>query len=71
VSFFVVSNFTVWAEWGMYPKSLAGLGACYFAALPFFRNSIVSETACCLLILGVVHYSDGLMQARRVQGACS
>jgi hypothetical protein len=71
VSFFVVSNFTVWAEWGMYPKSLGGLGACYLAALPFFRNSIVSETACCLLILAVVHYSEGLMQARRVQGACS
>ena len=71
VTFFVVSNFTVWAEWGMYPKTLGGLGACYFAALPFFRNSIVSETVCGLLILGVVHYCDELTQARRMQGACS
>jgi len=71
VSFFVVSNFAVWAEWGMYPKTLGGLGACYFAALPFFRNSIVSETVCSLLILALARFSEGLMQARRMQGACS
>ncbi len=45
ISYFIVSNFTVWAEWNMYPKTLAGLGACYMAALPFFRNSILAETA--------------------------
>jgi hypothetical protein len=71
MSFFVVSNLTVWAEWGMYPKTLSGLGACYFAALPFFRNSIVAETGCSLLILAVVHYSEGLMHARGLQRACS
>jgi hypothetical protein len=71
VTFFVVSNFTVWAEWGIYPKTLGGLGACYFAALPFFRNSIVSETVCSLLILALVRSSEELMQARRMQGACS
>jgi hypothetical protein len=26
----------------MYPHSLAGLGACYVAALPFYRNDLVS-----------------------------
>ncbi len=71
VLFFVASNFTVWAEWGMYPKTWGGLGACYVAALPFFRNSIVSETICSLLILGVVSASERLLQAKRLQGACS
>jgi hypothetical protein len=71
VSFFVVSNFTVWAEWGMYPRTWGGLETCYFAALPFFRNSIVSEAVCSLLILALVRYSEGLVQARRLQGACS
>jgi Family of unknown function (DUF6580) len=43
VSFFVVSNFAVWAVWNMYPKNLGGLMACYVAAVPFFRNAVVSD----------------------------
>ena len=42
--FFVASNFTVWLEWNMYPKTWSGLAACYTAALPLFRNSAVTET---------------------------
>jgi hypothetical protein len=71
VSFFVASNFAVWAAWAMYPKTLGGLGACYVAALPFFRNSIVSETVFSLLIFAAVRSSEAFMPARRVQGACS
>lgn len=41
-SFFLLSNFMVWAGGGMYPRSLAGLGACYTAAIPFYRNDLVS-----------------------------
>lgn len=41
-SFFVVSNYAVWAGSGMYPHNLAGLEACYVAAIPFYRNDIVS-----------------------------
>src|SRR5512146_475708 len=37
ISFFLVSNFAVWAVWNMYPKTLDGLLACYAAAVPFFR----------------------------------
>ena len=43
VSFFLVSNFAVWAVWNMYPKTLSGLMTCYVAALPFFRNEIASD----------------------------
>ncbi len=43
VSFFLVSNFAVWlAGYIVYPKTLAGLGACYAAAIPFFRNDVIS-----------------------------
>lgn len=41
-SFFLLSNFMVWAVGGMYPRTLAGLGACYTAAIPFYRNDVVS-----------------------------
>lgn len=72
VGFFVVSNFTVWAEWGMYPKTFAGLQACYFAALPFFRNSAISESVCSLLLFGLSGYATKLMPAaRRMQSVCS
>jgi hypothetical protein len=41
-SFFLLSNFAVWAGSAMYAHSLAGLGACYAAAVPFYRNDLVS-----------------------------
>jgi len=43
VSFFLLSNGAVWMVWNMYPKTLAGLGACYVAGIPFFRNSVISD----------------------------
>lgn len=43
VSFFLVSNFAVWAVWNMYPKNAAGLLQSYLMALPFFRNTVASD----------------------------
>ncbi len=41
-SFFLISNYAVWASgWG-YPRTMGGLGACYFAGLPFYRNDLLS-----------------------------
>jgi hypothetical protein len=41
--FFVVTNFAVWLTSGMYVHTWAGLGRCYLMALPFFRNSLLSD----------------------------
>lgn len=41
--FFVVSNFAVWQLGALYPKNLAGLGACYVAAIPFFAATLVGD----------------------------
>jgi hypothetical protein len=43
VSFFLISNFAVWAAWEMYPKTFAGLMTCYDAGLPFFRRAVVGD----------------------------
>jgi hypothetical protein len=44
VSFFLISNFAVWAAFsGMYPKTFAGLLACYTAGIPFFRGTVESD----------------------------
>jgi len=60
VSFFIISNFAVWAVWNMYPKNLVGLMACYVAALPFFRNAIVSD-----LFFAVVFFGIGYLASDR------
>jgi hypothetical protein len=43
ISFFVLSNLGVWVAYDMYPHTLAGLGACYVAAVPFFRSTLTSD----------------------------
>ncbi len=43
VSFFLVSNFAVWAAWNMYPRTFAGLMTCYDAGLPFFRRAVEGD----------------------------
>jgi Family of unknown function (DUF6580) len=52
-SFFVVSNYAVWAGGGMYPRTLGGLGACFMAALPFYRNDLLSTAVVAGLAFGV------------------
>ena len=42
-AFFVLSNLGVWAVGGLYPRSAAGLGACFVAAVPFFGYSLVGD----------------------------
>jgi hypothetical protein len=53
VSFFVVSNFAVWAVWNMYPKTASGLATCYVAGLPFFRNAVASDLLFAAAFFGV------------------
>jgi len=43
VSFFLISNFAVWAAWQMYPKTFDGLMMSYVAGLPFFRGTVESD----------------------------
>ena len=44
VSFFVISNFAVWACWNdMYPRTWNGLMTCYAAGLPFFRPAVEGD----------------------------
>src|SRR5271170_503447 len=43
VSFFLISNFAVWASGTMYPKTLSGLMTCYAAGVPFFRSTVAGD----------------------------
>lgn len=54
ILFFVVTNFSVWAMGGLYDKTLAGLAACYVAAIPFFQNAIVGDLTFTLALFGAL-----------------
>ncbi len=56
VAFYVVSNFGVWIQWGMYPLTLAGLAECYAAALPFFRNTVLGDLGYAAVLFGSYHW---------------
>ena len=70
-SFFLISNFVVWlgGSMSMYPRSLAGLGACYVAGLPFYRNDLASTALTCGALFGLpvlaASIADSLRAARR------
>ena len=59
VSFFLLSNFAVWAVWAMYPKTLAGLAACYLAGLPFFRHSLAGDLFFTVAFFGIGALLEG------------
>jgi hypothetical protein len=52
-SFFLLSNYAVWAGGGMYPRTMEGLMTCYVAGLPFYRNDLVSTAIVVALAFGV------------------
>ncbi len=41
--FFLITNFGVWAEGSMYPKTVQGLMEAYIMGVPFFRNTMYGD----------------------------
>ncbi len=58
VLFYLLTNFGVWAFGDMYPKTAAGLAACYVAALPFFQNSLIGD----LIFAGLLFAGFGVAE---------
>jgi hypothetical protein len=52
VTFFLITNFGVWASWKMYPPTWAGLTECYVAALPFFRDALLGDLSYAAIMFG-------------------
>jgi hypothetical protein len=52
ILFFIVTNFGTWLSSGMYPHDLAGLAACYAAAVPFFQNTVGGDLVYAALLFG-------------------
>lgn len=52
LQFFLATNFAVWLVLGTYPRTLSGLAACYFAAIPFFWNALAGDAVYAALLFG-------------------
>jgi uncharacterized protein DUF6580 len=68
-SFFVLSNFAVWMAGDMYAKTFSGLVTCYAAALPFYRNDLLSTTIVAGLAFGVPVLARRIRQSRIIDVA--
>lgn len=63
--FFIISNFAVWLGGNLYPPTAAGLAACYFAAIPFFGNSLAAGVLFSGVLFGGYEYYRRRLQRQR------
>ena len=68
-SFFIVSNYSVWTSLDMYPHTFGGLMACYAAAIPFYRNDVISTAIVAGLAFGVPVLVRRMSRAHAVPSA--
>ncbi len=62
VIFFILTNFYVWLVSGMYPHTPQGLLLAYEAALPFFKNTLLSTVLYSTIMYGII-----ILTAKNVQ----
>lgn len=63
IQFFLITNLGVWMFLNTYPKTLAGLMACYVVGVPFFWNTLAGDACYSALLFG------GLFLAERTYPA--
>jgi len=68
-SFFLLSNFMVWAAGltggSMYPPTAAGLATCYIAALPFYANDLASTAIVAGALFGLPALARSIAETLR------
>ena len=68
IQFFLITNLGMWAMGTMsiYPKTFAGLLACYVAGIPYFGNTLLGDSFYAALLFGgfalVEHLSPALRE---------
>ena len=69
ILFFVLTNFGMWLSSGFYPRTLAGLEACYVAAIPFFQNTVAGDLFYSALLFGGFALLERIVPKLRPQAA--
>lgn len=71
IFFFLATNFAVWVWSGMYEHTWAGLNRCFTLALPFFRNTALSDLFYAGILFGAyalaIKYSPRLLKRLGLQ----
>jgi hypothetical protein len=65
VQFFVITNFAVWLYFDTFPKSAAGLAACYLTGLPLFGNTLGGDVIYATLLFGGYAVAERWLPAHR------
>ena len=63
IQFFLITNFGVWLLLDTFPKSAAGLLACYIAGVPLFWNTLASDALYVILLFGGFALAEHLFPA--------
>jgi hypothetical protein len=67
--FFLVTNFDVWINSGMYAKNMAGLMACYTAALPFFQQTLAGDLFYTSVLFGIFEWAKNRLSIPQLMTA--
>ena len=59
----------MWLSSGFYPRTLAGLEACYVAAIPFFQNTVAGDLFYSALLFGGFALLERIVPKLRPQAA--
>lgn len=65
LQFFLVTNLGVWAYFDTFPKTAAGLAACYLSGLPLFRNMLGGDAIYAALLFGGYALAERVFTASR------
>jgi hypothetical protein len=65
LSFFMITNFMVWATEQLYPHTVGGLAQCYLAGIPFYRNQVLGDALYTVAIFGGYAVLSRLCQPAR------
>jgi hypothetical protein len=64
IQFFLVTNFAVWQFLsGFYPKTAAGLAACYAAGVPYLWNTLAGDAVYAALLFGGFAFAERFFPA--------
>jgi hypothetical protein len=68
LQFFLITNFGVWVFLSSYPRTGAGLAACYLAGVPFFWNMLAGDAVYATLLFGGFFLAERLAPRIRQSG---
>ena len=65
IQFFLVTNFAVWQFLGSFPRTAAGLLACYLDGIPLFWNTLAGDAFYAVLFFGAFALAERTFPALR------